>query len=208
MTGEPVGPEELYRYYRKVCLFLDTEEGKSTVICHVTMDQLDMLLFTLPAKETFAWGRRSDRSAEELRAQIMSFEGAEETPRVTALPSGWGHACWHHTGAPHTIRLGVHSDSGEKRVEEEIRVLASTGGAAALQLIRRSHSTRHRLSLPAAGRCEGEAPGGLCLRGGGDHHRGREEAAPLGKGSVPIRQGAHAMDGYTSGPDRTAHRPG
>jgi hypothetical protein len=26
-AGEPAGPEELYLYYRKVCQFLDTEEG-------------------------------------------------------------------------------------------------------------------------------------------------------------------------------------
>ncbi len=101
-TEEPIGPEELYRYYRKVCQFLDTEEGRSTVSCHVTMDQVDMLLSMLPAEETFAWGRRGDRKppedvpdmfydfcserAEELRAQIMSPERIEERPRVTALP--------------------------------------------------------------------------------------------------------------------------
>jgi hypothetical protein len=60
-AGEPVGPEELYRYYKKVCQFLDTKEGESTVNCHVTMDQLDMLLCTLPADETFEWGRRGNR---------------------------------------------------------------------------------------------------------------------------------------------------
>jgi hypothetical protein len=97
---EPVGIEELYRYYRKVCQFLDTEEGRSIVSCHVTMDQLDMLLCTLPSEETFAWGRRADRMppedvpeafydfcserAEELRAQILSSEGAEGAPRVSA----------------------------------------------------------------------------------------------------------------------------
>jgi hypothetical protein len=27
-AGEPVGPEELYLYYKKVCQFLDTEEGQ------------------------------------------------------------------------------------------------------------------------------------------------------------------------------------
>jgi hypothetical protein len=55
-AGEPVGPEELYRYYKKVCQLLDTKEGESTVNCHVTMDQLDMLLYTLPAEETFSSG--------------------------------------------------------------------------------------------------------------------------------------------------------
>jgi hypothetical protein len=107
-AGEPVGPEELYLYYRKVFQFLDTKEGESTVSCHVTMDQLDMLLCTLPAEETFEWGRRVDRRpledlpdlfydfcwerAAELRAQIKSSEGMEEEPRVTALPSGY--PCW------------------------------------------------------------------------------------------------------------------
>jgi hypothetical protein len=57
-TEEPVSPEELYRYYRKVCQFLDTEEGRSTVSCHVTMDQLDMLLCMLPSEETFARGHQ------------------------------------------------------------------------------------------------------------------------------------------------------
>jgi hypothetical protein len=33
-----VGPEELYRYYKKVCQFLDIKEGESTVSCHVTID--------------------------------------------------------------------------------------------------------------------------------------------------------------------------
>jgi hypothetical protein len=55
-AGEPVGPEELYRYYKKVCQFLDTEEGESTVNSLITMDQLDMLLCTLPSEETFRWG--------------------------------------------------------------------------------------------------------------------------------------------------------
>jgi hypothetical protein len=52
-AGEPVGPEALYLYYRKVCQFLDTKEGESTVSCLITMDQLDMLLCTLPSEETF-----------------------------------------------------------------------------------------------------------------------------------------------------------
>jgi hypothetical protein len=43
-AGEPVGPEELYLYYKKVCQFLDTEECESNVNDLITMDQLDMLL--------------------------------------------------------------------------------------------------------------------------------------------------------------------
>ena len=92
----------------------------------MTMDQLDMLLCTLPAEETFAWGRRGDRRpledlpdlfydfcwemAEELKAQIMSTEGMEEEPRVTALPSppatpaGWGHVCWVRSAEATTCR--------------------------------------------------------------------------------------------------------
>ncbi len=104
-AGEPVGPEELYRYYKKVCQFLDTKEGEGTVSCHVTMDQLDMLLCTLPAEETFEWGRRGDRwpledlpdlfydfcweRAEELRTQIRATEERGEEPRVTPLPSSY-----------------------------------------------------------------------------------------------------------------------
>ncbi len=64
-TEEPVGTEELYRYYGKVCQFLDTEEGRGTVSNHVTMDQLDMLLCMLPSEETFAWGRRGGRMPPE-----------------------------------------------------------------------------------------------------------------------------------------------
>jgi hypothetical protein len=35
-AGEPVGPEALYLYYRKVCQFLDTKEGESTFSCLIT----------------------------------------------------------------------------------------------------------------------------------------------------------------------------
>ncbi len=103
-AGEPVGPEALYLYYRKVCQFLDTKEGESTVSGLITMDQLDMLLCTLPSEETFRWGRWGDKTLEdlpdmfydfcwqgaaELKAQIKSLEGIEEEPRVTALSSGY-----------------------------------------------------------------------------------------------------------------------
>jgi hypothetical protein len=69
------------------------------------MDQLDMLLCTLPTEETFEWGHRGDRRpledlpdlfydfcwerAAELRAQIQYIERMEEEPRVSALPSGY-----------------------------------------------------------------------------------------------------------------------
>jgi hypothetical protein len=103
-AGEPVGPEALYLYYRKVCQFLNTEEGESTVSSLITMDQLDMLLCMLPSEETFRWGRWGDKTPEdlpdmfydfcwqraaELRAQVKSLEGIEEEPRVTAWPSGY-----------------------------------------------------------------------------------------------------------------------
>jgi hypothetical protein len=104
-AGKPAGPEELYRYYKKVYQFLDTKEGESTVSCHVTMDQLDILLCMLPAEETFEWGCRGDRRpledlpdlfydfcwecAEELRTQIRSTEEREEEPQVTALPASY-----------------------------------------------------------------------------------------------------------------------
>ncbi len=101
-AGEPVGLEALYLYCRKVCQFLDTKEGESTVSCLITMDQSDMLLCTLPSEETFRWGRWGPledlpdlfydfcwQRAAELKAQIKSLEGIEEEPRVTALPSGY-----------------------------------------------------------------------------------------------------------------------
>jgi hypothetical protein len=347
-AGEPVGPEELYRYYRKVCQFLDTKEGESTVSCHVTMDQLDMLLCTLPAEETFTWGRRGDRRpledlpdlfydfcwerAEELRAQIMSTEGMKEEPRVTALPSGYpswlgpcvlgeicgGHHmpevcqmfeamtpegrlsviqkkklcqfCFRHPDTQpcpsqslaacpirgcmrmhhrmlHRALLEMAPNSGGRDPAEDLLTSDSKdstlvtsdeeeGGepeksrlcmqmvpveangvvqglhtlydwGSTVTLVRRESMRRlgfwlaqvaQRLvngfgeprcpSLPAAGRREREAPGDLCLRGRGDHRHGRDKATPLGQGGVPIRQGAHAVDGHASGPDRVAYRPG
>jgi hypothetical protein len=116
---EPIGTEELYRYYRKACQFLDTSEGRGTVSSHMTMDQLDMLLCMLPSEETFAWGRQGDRMppedipdafydfckerAEELRARLLSSGGAEGASRApTPSPSHphWlgpcvlGEICW------------------------------------------------------------------------------------------------------------------
>jgi hypothetical protein len=106
-TEEPVGTEGLYRYYRKVCQFLDTEEGRGTISCHVAIDQLDMLLCMLPSEETFAWGRREDRMppedvpdafhdfckerAEELRAQILSSRGVEGASRASTHSSSHPH---------------------------------------------------------------------------------------------------------------------
>ncbi len=103
-AGEPVGQEALFLYYRKVCQFLNTEEGESTVSDLITMDQLDMLLCTLPSEETFRWERWGDKTPEDLpdmfydfcwqrsadlRAQVKSLEGIEEEARVTAWPSGY-----------------------------------------------------------------------------------------------------------------------
>ncbi len=107
-TEHPVGTEDLYRYYRKVCQFLDTPEGRGTVSSHVTMDQLDMRLCMLPSEETFLWGRRGERvhpddtpnvfydfckgRAEELKAQILSPRGME---RVTQAPAASpNHLSW------------------------------------------------------------------------------------------------------------------
>jgi hypothetical protein len=95
----------LYLYYKKVCHFLDTEEGESNVNDLITMDQLDKLLCTLPSEETFRWGRWGGEKppedipfmfydfcwqrAADLRAQVKSLEGVEEEVRVTAWPSGY-----------------------------------------------------------------------------------------------------------------------
>ncbi len=78
-----------------MCQFLDTEEGESNVNNLITMDQLDMLLCTLPSEETFRWGRWGGEKlpddipfmfydfcwqrAADLRAQVQSLEGVEET---------------------------------------------------------------------------------------------------------------------------------
>jgi hypothetical protein len=73
-AGEPVGPEELYLYYKKVCRFLDTEEGESNVNDLVTMDQLDMLLCTLPLEETFRWGRwGGEKPPEDIPFMFYDF---------------------------------------------------------------------------------------------------------------------------------------
>ncbi len=111
-TEHPVGTEELYRYYRKVCQFLDTMERRSTVSSHVTRDQLDMLLCMLPSEETFLWGRRGDRMhpddtpdvfydfckerEEELKAQILSprgMEGATQAPTASSNHPRWQGPC-------------------------------------------------------------------------------------------------------------------
>ncbi len=111
-TEHPVSTEELYRYYRKVCQFLDTTEGRSTVSSHVTMDQLDMLLCILPSEETFLWGRRGEKlhpddmpevfydfckdRAEELKAQILSPREAERVAQAATASSdhpGWRGPC-------------------------------------------------------------------------------------------------------------------
>jgi hypothetical protein len=49
-AGEPIGPEELYLYYKKVCQFLDTEEGESNVNDLVTMDQWTCCCTRCPRK--------------------------------------------------------------------------------------------------------------------------------------------------------------
>jgi hypothetical protein len=101
-AGELVGPEALFLYYRKVCQFLDTEEGESNINNLITMDQL---LCTLPSEETFRWGRWGGEKppedipfmfydfcwqrAADLRAQVKLLEGVKEEARVTAWPSGY-----------------------------------------------------------------------------------------------------------------------
>jgi hypothetical protein len=83
-----------------------------------------MLLCMLPTEETFAWGRRGDRKppedipdmfydfcnerAEELRAQILSSEGAGEhlrrQPRRPVTHTGWGRAYWGRSAEAITCR--------------------------------------------------------------------------------------------------------
>ena len=80
-TGELASPEDLYLYYRKVCQFLDTEEGESKVDSLITVDQLDMLLCMLPSEETFKWrrwapGRSAPHTLRLLLAASRKPEGA------------------------------------------------------------------------------------------------------------------------------------
>ena len=113
-TGELVSPEGLYLYYRKVCQFLDMEEGESKVNDLVTEDQLDMLLCMLPFEETVKWRQwRGDGSPDDmpltlydfcwqraanLRAQVQSLERVEEPVQATACTpatrDGSGPAYW------------------------------------------------------------------------------------------------------------------
>ncbi len=101
-TERPVSTQKLYLYYRRVCQFLDTPEGRSTVSNHVTMDQLDMLISVFPAAESFLWGRRGksmhpedtpdvfyefcSERAEELKAQVLSLRRSEEAAQASAPP--------------------------------------------------------------------------------------------------------------------------
>ncbi len=79
---------------------------------HVTMDQLDMLLCSLPSEETFLWGQQGERvypddmldvfyefckgRAEELKAQILAPRGAEgmaQAPVVSPKHPSWQGPC-------------------------------------------------------------------------------------------------------------------
>jgi hypothetical protein len=79
-AGEPVGPEALFLYYRKVCQFLNTEEGESTVSNLITMDQLDMLLCTLPSERP----SDGDGGATKLRKTCLtcSMTSAGNVPQI------------------------------------------------------------------------------------------------------------------------------
>jgi len=73
-TGELVSPEELYLYYRKVCQFLDMEEGERKVNDLITEDQLDMLLCMLPFEEAVKWRQwRGDGSPEDMPLTLYDF---------------------------------------------------------------------------------------------------------------------------------------
>ncbi len=93
-AGEPVGPEELYLYYKKVCQFLDTEEGESNINNLITMDQLDMLLCTLPSEETFQVGAMGWREASRgytlhvLRLLLAARSRPESTGQVVERGRG------------------------------------------------------------------------------------------------------------------------
>ena len=77
-TGELASPEDLYLYYRKVCQFLDTEEGESKVDNLITEDQLDMLLCMLPSEETFKWRRwRGDGPRKKRPLHFTTSAGSE-----------------------------------------------------------------------------------------------------------------------------------
>jgi hypothetical protein len=73
-TGELVSPEGLYLYYRKVCQFLDMEEGERKVNDLITEDQLDMLLCMLPFEEAVKWKQwRGDGSPEDMPLTLYDF---------------------------------------------------------------------------------------------------------------------------------------
>ncbi len=110
-TGELISPEDLYLYYRKVCQFLDMDEGERKVNDLITEDQLDMLLCMLPFEQAVKWkqwrgdGPLEDMSlslydfcwqrAANLRTQVLSLERLEEP----APPAAW-HAGYRDGSGP------------------------------------------------------------------------------------------------------------
>ncbi len=197
-TEEPVGTEELYRYYRKVCQFLDTTEGRGTVSSHVTMDQLDMLLCMLPSEETFAWGRRGDRmppedipnafyefckeSAEELRAQILSSGGVKGASRAST----------HSSGHPHWLGPCVLREiCGGHHMPEVCQMFEAMTPEGRLAVIQKKQlcqfSFRHPDMQPCPSQSLPACPVRGCVR---MHHRMlhralmREEARPIVLGAV------------------------
>ena len=73
-TGELISPEDLYLYYRKVCQFLNMDEGERKVNDLITEDQLDMLLCMLPFEEAVKWKQwRGDGSPEDTSLTLYDF---------------------------------------------------------------------------------------------------------------------------------------
>jgi len=217
-AGEPVGPEQLYLYYKKVCQFLDTEEGESNandlldteegesnVNDLITMDQLDMLLCTLPSEETFRWGRWGGEKppedipfmfydfcwqrAADLRAQVKSLEGVEEEVRVTAWPSGY----------PRWLGPCILGDiCGSYHMPEVCQMFEAMTPEGRLSVIQKKRlcqfCLRHPDTQPCPSHSQPACPIRGCMR---MHHRMlhrallREEARPVVLGMAQDAGGRH-----------------
>jgi hypothetical protein len=195
----------LYLYYKKVCQFLDTEEGESNVNNLITMDQLDMLLCTLPSEETFRWGRWGGgkppedipfmfydfcwQHAADLRAQVKSLEGVEEKVRVTAWPSGY----------PRWLGPCILGDiCGSYHMPEVCQIFEAMTPEGRLSVIQKKRLCQFCLRHPDTQQCPSHSQPACPIRGCMRmHHRMlhrallREEARPVVLGITRDAGGHH-----------------
>jgi hypothetical protein len=192
-TGELISPEDLYLYYRKVCQFLDMDEGERKVNDLITEDQLDMLLCMLPFEEAVKWkqwrgdGPLEDMSlslfdfcwqrAANLRTQVLSLERLEEP----VPPAAW------HAGYPRWFGPCILGDiCGSYHMPEVCRMFERMSPEGRLSVIQSKGLCHFCLRHPDTDRCPSQSlpacPVRGCMR---MHHKMlhrallREEARPV-----------------------------